>query len=221
MTRILLVLMCCAAVWAQEAGPTTAREFQNRGVQRFMAGDFKGAIADWDKVIEMLPAQEAHHWQRGLAYYYAGEFRKGQKQFEMHRTVNADDVENAAWHYLCVARAETPAKARELLLPVGEDRRVPMTQILQLFAGKTTEAEVIKAAEAGNPRPDELKDRLCYAHLYLGLYAEAQGDKAAALKHIRKAAVDYAQEHYMGKVAQVHLRVLEPEKAKPAGDAKP
>lgn len=180
-----------------------------------MRGEFKEAIADWDKVIELIPAQEAQHWQRGLAYYYAGEYRKGQKQFELHRTVNPDDVENAAWHYLCVARAESPAKARELLLPVGEDRRVPMTQIMELFAGKGTESDVLKAAEAGNPRPDELKDRLCYAHLYLGLYAEAQGKKTEALTHIRKAAVEYAQSHYMGQVAKVHLRTLEPGKTAP------
>jgi hypothetical protein len=38
--------------------------------------------------------------------------------FYAGRTVNPNDVENAAWHFLCVARAESPEKARAALLPV-------------------------------------------------------------------------------------------------------
>lgn len=49
--------------------------------------------------------------------------------------MNPNDVENAAWHFLCVARAESPEQARAALLPVGSDRRVPMRQIYEMFRG--------------------------------------------------------------------------------------
>ena len=51
------------------------------------------------------------------------------------------------------------------------------------------------------------RDQLCYAHLYLGLFYEATGDAALARKHMRLAAVDFRMDHYMGKVAQVHVKL--------------
>ena len=50
-----------------------------------------------------------------------------------------------------------------------------------------------------------------YAHLYLGLYHEAQGQADEALRHIRAAADGrYARAGgYMHMVAEVHLGVLE------------
>lgn len=188
-----------------------AREHQRKGETEFKAGNFKGAIEEWDKVIELIPAQEPYHWQRGIAYYYAGEFAKGVRQFESHQKVNSADVENAVWHFICLARQSGLEEARRKLIPIEGDTRVPMMEVHALFAGKSTPEKVLAAARAGSPSPEELKNRLCYAHLYLGLYAEAQGKKKEALDHIRQAAVDYSQPHYMGEVARVHLRHLQKE----------
>jgi lipoprotein NlpI len=65
-------------------------------------------------------------WQRHRLITPAGNDCRA--QFELHRTVNPADVENAAWHFLRGARWVT-AKARAALLPVGPDSRVPMRQI--------------------------------------------------------------------------------------------
>ena len=83
----------------------------------------------------MQPECQPGLWQRGLALYYADRFVEGQKQFELHRLVNPNDVENPAWHYLCVARAASPENARQHMLAVGQDLRVPMKQILDLYKG--------------------------------------------------------------------------------------
>src|SRR5438105_15333574 len=122
----------------------------------------------------------------------------------MHRLVNPDDVENAAWHYLCVARAESPDAARASLLPVGRDARVPMREIYDMFRGRATPDDVLAAA--GHDPASEF-----YAHLYLGLYFEALGNKARTLTHIRIAAADkYARvAGYMHGVARAHLRILQ------------
>ena len=74
------------------------------------SGKFKEAIADFDKFLELRPKLAPDHWRRGIALYYAGKFDEGRKQFDLHRTVNPEDVENSAWHYLCNARANTPKR---------------------------------------------------------------------------------------------------------------
>jgi lipoprotein NlpI len=51
------------------------------------------------------------------------------------------------------------------------------------------------------------RNQLCYAHLYLGLYAEANGNMGKAKDHILQAAGPYSMDHYMGRVAHVHARV--------------
>ena len=175
----------------------------NRAVAEFEQGQFAQASATFDLVAKMAPDIAPELWQRGIALYYARRYADCRAQFESHRTVNPDDVENAAWHFLCVARQESPEKARSALLPVGPDARVPMRQVYQMFRGSITAQEVLKAAGTD-------PGGLFYAHLYIGLYSEATGQKDVARRHISEAAsAKYASAGgYMHMVAQVHERIL-------------
>ena len=175
-----------------------------RAVADFERGRIAAATTGFDQVAELLPEQAPHLWQRGIALYYAERYGDCRTQFESHRTVNPNDVENAVWHYLCVARVESPAAARAALLPVGPDSRVPMPEIYRMFRGDLAPAAILPAAG------DRPSGRF-YAHLYLGLYHEAQGRPAAALDHIRAAAAErFARVGgYMHMVARVHLGVLQ------------
>lgn len=199
-----------------ELEPGNPAAYQRRGAAHFRAGHIEESIRDFDKFIELRPREEPYHWQRGLAYYYAGRFEDGRKQFELHQTVNRNDVENAVWHYACVAREDGAEAAREKLIPITGDSRVPMAQVHALFAGKGTPESVLAAARAGEPNEAELENRLFYAHLYLGLYYEVAGETARAREHIELAAGKHAQTHYMGDVARVHAaRLRDAETAKP------
>jgi lipoprotein NlpI len=150
-------------------------------------------------------------WQRGIALYYAGRYEDCRAQFESHRKVNPNDVENAAWHFLCVAQAESPEKAKAALLPVGPDSRVPMSQIYRMFGGELSAEQVLKAA--GTQPEGQF-----YAELYVGLYLEALGDAERALKHIRNAAADrFSAGGYMHGVARVHRDLA----ARRGGSTKP
>ena len=191
-----------------ELSPKLAAAYQRRGEGHFRLGNFKQSVADFDKVIELQPDREPYHWQRGISLYYAGEFERGAAQFEKHKAVNPDDVENAAWHYLCVARVKGAEKAREALIPVGGDERVPMAEVQKLFAGKATPEEVLAAAKKVGPGGVEARGPLFYAHLYLGLYHEAAGRADLAKQHILLAAEKYADDDYMGDVARVHASVI-------------
>jgi lipoprotein NlpI len=191
-----------SAVAAQGAAQRPAAIFE-RAVADFLAGRIPESVAGFDTVARLDPDRAPQLWQRGIALYYAGRYKDCRLQFESHRTVNPNDVENAAWHFLCVARAESPQSARAALLPVGPDARAPMRQVYDMFRGTLMPGAVIAAA---GDRPDAQ----FYAHLYVGLYAEALGNKDLALEHIKAAADDrFALGGYMHDVARIHLNILQ------------
>jgi lipoprotein NlpI len=184
--------------------PAWAEAYNHRGMEHFKMAHIEKSLADFDRAIELEPAQAPHHWQRGIALYYARRFDDGRKQFELHQTVNGNDVENAAWRYLCMARAGSVESARASLLPIEHDSRVPMMQIYALYRGKATVHDVLAAAGGG-------REGLFYAHLYIGLYYEAAGNAKAARDHIARA-VEQKADHYMGDVARVHLKLDSPKR---------
>lgn len=193
-----------AILTAALAGGIPAQDLQatfDRAVNDFHAGRIGESVAAFDQVAERAKDQRAQLWQRGIALYYAGRYKDCREQFELHRTVNPNDVENAAWHFLCVARAESPEKARAALLPVGPDSRIPMREIYRMFRGQITPEQVIQAAGSA-------PEAQFYGHLYAGLYLEAIGEAKRSLEQIRIASEErFKAGGYMHGVARVHLRL--------------
>lgn len=202
--HLAIALLLCGLLHAEDRIADTA--FRD-GIQFFYDAKPKESIAAFDRVIELVPKAAPQLWQRGLSLYYTENFKEGRKQFELHQSVNPHDVENAAWHFICVARTDGVEAARKALIPIDGDARIPMQQVHDIFAGKGTEVAVMKAAEKGETGSEELRNQLCYAHLYLGLYHEALGHPDKAKEHMLKAAIDYKMDHYMGKTAQVHVKL--------------
>jgi len=190
-----------------DRGPS-ADLYDLRGSEQFILGRIDESIADFDRAIALAPERERQHWKRGISYYYAGRYRDGQKQFEAYQTFDDNDVENAVWRFLCMARGAGLDEARRSILKIRRDPRVPMMEVYDLFAGKLTVDDVLRAVEAGDPSADELHRRRFYAHLYLGLYYDATGDSGKAREHVTLAAEKYPIGHYMADVARVHARRL-------------
>jgi lipoprotein NlpI len=197
-----------------ELDPKLAAAYDHRGSEHFKLGNFTQSLADFDRFLQLRPDAGPAHWKRGITCYYAGKFDEGRKQFEAGRDVYKDDVENAAWHFLCAAKVSGIDKARLSLLEIGKDRRVPLMEVYALYAGKAKPEDVLAAARAGKPAADELNERLFYALLYVGLYEDAAGDRERALEHLKKAVEDYKIDHYMWDVARIHLELLREAKPK-------
>ena len=181
-----------------------ARAIRDQAISDFRNGRLAESASGFDELARLLPDYAPQLWQRGIALYYVRRYEDCRRQFELHRTVNPNDVENAAWHFLCIARSESPERAKAELLPVGADRRVPMRQIYEMFRGTLDAEEVL--SDAGTQPTAEF-----YAHLYVGLYFEALGRQDLALEHITTAAADrYAPVGgYMHTVARVHRDILQ------------
>jgi lipoprotein NlpI len=178
-----------------------------RGEDHFRAGRISEAVSDFDREIELHPSIEAQHWQRGIAYYYAERFDDGVRQFKLHQSVNPQDVENAAWHFLCACRRGKGSveEARQKLIDVTADPRTPMAAIQRLYAGDATPAEVFVAAK------DADASAVFYADLYVALYYEALGRDEESLTHLRKAADNkQATVGFMMDVAKVHEMLRRP-----------
>ncbi|MEM7383988.1 MAG: tetratricopeptide repeat protein [Verrucomicrobiota bacterium] len=182
--------------------PKDSEALHERGVVRFMLGDFEGSVSDFDAYLKKHSRRAPHHWQRGLSLYCAGRYAEGRKQFEDHQKVNSNDVENAVWHYICVAREKNLAEAKKKLIPIKGDTRVPMAEIHRLFAGKGTKEDVLAAADK-DATGEALRSQRCYAHLYLALYEEAAGNEKVAATHYAKAGKEFFVPHYMGETARV------------------
>ena len=178
------------------------RAIMDRAIADFRAGRIEQSLDGFDRVARISPADAPYLWQRGIAQYYAGKFRECRDMFVSHRTVNPDDVENAAWHFLCVARAESSEAARKQMLPVGPHARVPMREVYRMFKGELTQAQVMKAA-GSDPSAQ------FFARLYIGLYLEATGNRDAGRAQIEIAAEDrFARVGgYMHDVARVHMKM--------------
>jgi lipoprotein NlpI len=191
-----------------QLSPDLAEAYDHRGSEQFKLGHITESLRDFDKFLELRPGERPGHWRRGITCYYAGKFDEGRKQFEGYEKVDTNDVENAVWHYLCVARLAGPEKARASMLKIGKDKRVPMMQVYALYSGQAKPEEVLASVQEGKPTPEELNKRSFYAHLYLGLYYEVAGDEKQARAHLKQAAEDHKIDHYMWDVSRVHFDLL-------------
>jgi lipoprotein NlpI len=189
-----MLIVLAVTLLAQE----TANDFLRRGMDRFVEGKVEESLADFDRVLALQPAALPHLWQRGISLYYLGRYADCKAQFESHQTLNTEDVENAAWHYLCTARAENPAAARRQLIAIRRDGRRPMMKVHELFAGKATVQDVLRDADQAGATAQ------FFAALYIGLYYEANGEAAKAEPWLKKAAETSRDQDYMGAVARVH-----------------
>jgi lipoprotein NlpI len=188
--------------------PQSVEALDRRGDAFLKLGKFKEAVADFDAMLELQPQFKPEHWRRGIALYYAGQFEEGAKQFETHKIANPQDVENAAWHYLCNSRVIGNDKARAQLIDVTQDRRVPMAEIQKLFAGKLKPEDVLARAEKIDEKSEEGKEARFYANLYVALWYESEKNSKKVIEHLTPAVEKYKIGHYMWDVANVHLALL-------------
>ncbi len=162
--------------------------YQRRGETHFRAGNFKESVADFDKVVAGDLNREAHHWQRGISHYYAGMYKEGVNQFELHKEVNPQDVENAIWHFLCKAKVDGVDKARNALIAIRDDGRPWAMTVYSMFRGNAKPQDVLDNATKGETNEKVRNDNLFYSHLYIALYHDAVGARAEALDATESSA---------------------------------
>ena len=200
--------------------PAFADVYQMRGCNQFKLGNVNAAVQDWQAFLQLKPDKEAEHWQICVGFALLGHYEEARKRFDWHSTTNTQDLEVAFWHFLCVARTEGLEVARERIKSAPEEKRVPMTELHALFAGKGTEADVWLAVERGTPEKAERAKREFFAHYYLGLLRQSEGKLDEAKQSVKEAlSIAKANDGFIGDspggqlrggdIARVHLQQID------------
>lgn len=186
-----------------------------RGDANLRMGRFAEAIADYDLSLQLNPRLEVRHWKRGIAYYFAGRYEDGRRQFEKCVKAETNDVENALWHFACVARLAGPEKARAALFKVEPNPRLPLNQtMLQLhavYSGAVRPEDLLASTPGIDATLEKSTDRAIYTTFLLGLYHEATGQPGKALECFERTDRLTKRGHNFGDLAR--LRIAESKRA--------
>lgn len=192
--------------------PDSVRLYSRRGDCHLFLGHFAEAVADFEKMIALDPAQDAPHWRLGIAYYFAGDFAKAAKQFEKYHAYDGGDRENGIWKFLSQARGESLAKARAEMLVYSRFDREPFPALYEIFAGSRTTDDFFREIERKDLARDERV--MFFANYYAGLNEALLGHRERAVELTRKAAASAwgrTAENgpaYMWQVARLHAARL-------------
>jgi lipoprotein NlpI len=196
--------------------PDSVPTLSRRGDIYLFLGAYPEAIADFKKMIELDPSQDAQHWRLGIAYYFTGEYAKAEAQFVKYHTFDNHDRENGIWKFLCQVKVDGLEKARaEMLTYPDPNDREPFVALYEMFAGKRTPDDVFTDIQRKGLAQD--KQVMFFANYYVGLYDEMQGHPQWAVDYLRKA-VDLlpatADTVYMWNVCRLEWEKLVTEQAR-------
>ena len=107
--------LCLLSQWSSavaQNAPGVAPSIFNRAMADFKNAHIMEAASGSIKLQSLFPIRRHNSGSVASRSIYAGRYQDCREQFESHRTVNPDDVENAAWHFLCVARASLRRKRK-------------------------------------------------------------------------------------------------------------
>lgn len=199
--------------------PQLVRAYSARGDARLFLGEFRAAVADFEKMIALDPTQDAPHWRLGIAYYFAGDFAKAARQFEKYHAYDGRDRENGIWKFLAQAKADGIAKARAEMLAYTRFDREPFPSLYEMLAGKKTPDEMLAEVAKMGRSDDEVV--MFFAHYYGGLEEDLLRHRERALKLLGQAVASPAGRDtsgsagYMWQVARLHWERLRSEQQLP------
>ena len=170
----------------------------------FAAGRVAESIAAFDRLAALVPSIAPTLWQRGIALYIVGRYEECATQFASFFAEDPGDLENAAWHFLCAARAQSIERARARLLKAGPDPRILRQQVYEMLAGQRTPDQLLDLA---GKSVDIVQ---FYGHLYVGLYMDASGNRAGAIEQLTLAASERYDAYggFMNVVSKVYVERL-------------
>lgn len=195
--------------------PKEISSYSSRGDARLFLADFKGARADYEKMIELNPKLDVSHWRLGIAYFYLKEYDKAARQFGVYHQYDQVDRENGIWRFMSQYKANGLAVARKGLLKYEKDDRPPYPWLYAMFAGKLEPGEIFKKIDEGGFSEHYKTRVLFHAYLYVGIYLElTEDDSGKALSYLSRAASNpYGRTTgtYMWQVARIHHQLSKDE----------
>lgn len=172
--------------WIEEDSKQV-QAYSQRGDARMFLGEYREAVEDYRRMVELDPKLDASHWRLGIALFFAERYDEAAAQFDRYHAFDDVDRENGIWRYLCQYRASGKEEARKELLRYEKDDREPFPDVYRLFSGEITPEEIVGRIAAAKLSETERDKRLFYAHLYIGLNELVEERPDSAREHLRQA----------------------------------
>jgi tetratricopeptide (TPR) repeat protein len=165
--------------------PRSVEAYNNRGAAESQNGDFARAAADLDTALRLGPSYEGAYGNRGFVRLAVGDFAGAAADFSALASRQPDDPYRVLWRHLARMRAGATDDgfAREAAAFGAGPWPGPL---LALFAGSLERESVMTIGP--DVAPAQRAERRCEIVFYVGEYALAKNDRAAATPLMREAA---------------------------------
>jgi tetratricopeptide (TPR) repeat protein len=164
--------------------PSSIEAYNNRGAAESQNGDFARAAADLDTALRLGPNHEGAYGNRGFVRLALGDFAGAAADFSALASREPGDPYRVLWRHMMRMRsgAADDAFAREAAALGPGPWPGPL---LALFAGTLAREEIM--AMGSQVEPAQRSERRCEIVFYVGEYALANNDPAAAAPLLREA----------------------------------
>jgi tetratricopeptide (TPR) repeat protein len=191
--------------------PDLARAYLGRGTQEYAKGDLDSALADYSKAVQ-LDSKMGPAWKMlGWIHYNRHQFAEALTGFR--KACDSEPADDHAHFRIWLARSrleETVEATKELQAYLdGRQAGSPedwSSKIGNFLAGRTTEAEFLKAAQSAAQKPDpEHPD----AWFYAATKQLILGNEAVATSYFKKCIAAHNKMLLEYESAVAELRFLE------------
>jgi hypothetical protein len=172
-----------------------------QGMEEFAKGDVTSSINLFTRVESIENRYAPFLWQKGIAEYYADEFKACSDQFALDLSVNKDDTEEVLWKYLCDSRLEAESRLSQGagggMVGEGGQKLTTVRLLPQRVADPRPIMQLAYTTFSGATGPSTLEDagtaagrdspQYFYSRLYLSLYYESKGDVDSSGKYMLEA----------------------------------
>lgn len=199
---------------ALQLEPTLTDAYNFLGIHLTQLKEFSQAYEKFDSVLELLPAHEYAHLNRGIALYYGDRPALAAKDFINFHYKQSDDPYRLLWLYLAEYEVDSE-QAKESLKERAKlvDERTWAKQVIYLFLGDITQGEFVSELTRDIKSNKELTDRLCEAYFYLGKYNQSKNKFGAAANFFKLSLSTNVYEFVEHRYARLELDLMRTKKA--------
>jgi len=186
---------------ALQLKPDMAEAYNSIGIHFIQQNEFIQAYEAFDSTLDINPDYDFAFLNRGIALYYGERTDLASKDLTRFYEMDASDPFRALWVYFARAK-DDPIAGTAYLAQIRDDldQQHWAIQIVDLFLGNASEADLLSGLLEGVSSQRTLTERLCEAYFYLGKYHSAQDNKGKAANYFKLAlstnVYDYVEHRY-------------------------
>jgi len=184
---------------------------KHRGVAKKAKGDLEGAIADYNRAIELDPKYSAAYFHRGIAKQAKGDLKGAIDDINGAIERNNQDFYPRLFLWLMRSRlGETDAANKELAAFLDKRRNATpeewTSKVAGYLLGNASEADLFAAAKSSDAKKE--RSLFCEAWFFAAMRKLLGGDKAAAADYFRKCIATGQTNFVEYQLAKSELKAL-------------